>query len=197
MLATTTPTLSNPLVSNSAFSVCERDVMGVRKWPLVAAVIAVGWAFDQLTKYWAVNRLSNARQIDILPSLEFDLVYNDGVSFGVGAGYGALVGALVIALSGFIVWRLWQETLLSRAVVFAAILAGALGNLTDRIWRAEDGFLSGNVVDFIDVTWYAVFNVADMLVVCGCIALVLLELWSHQSTRKGSPHETYEHSNVS
>ena len=59
---------------------------------------------------------------------------------------------------------------------FAAILGGALGNLIDRVVRADDGLLSGNVVDFIDVTWYAVFNVADMFVVCGCIVLVLYEL---------------------
>ncbi|MCQ3808199.1 MAG: signal peptidase II [Acidimicrobiaceae bacterium] len=49
-------------------------------------------------------------------------------------------------------------------------------NLIDRIVRRDDGFISGEVVDFIDVSWYAVFDVADMFVVCGCIVLVVYEL---------------------
>ena len=48
----------------------------------------------------------------------------------------------------------------------AVILGGALGNLIDRVARADDGPLSGQVIDFIDVSWYAVFNVADIFVVC-------------------------------
>ena len=135
----------------------------------------LGWGLDQLTKYWAVNRLSRGRKIEILPTLEFDLTYNSGFSFGIGAGYGSLVGVGVILLSSYIFLLLWRETNLVRSAILAAILAGALGNLSDRLLRARDGILSGNVVDFIDVTWYAVFNVADMLVVCGCILLVLIE----------------------
>ncbi|MCB1027813.1 MAG: signal peptidase II, partial [Microthrixaceae bacterium] len=52
---------------------------------------------------------------------------------------------------------------------------GALGNLLDRLFRANDGLLSGKVVDFVAVTWYAVFNVADVFVVVGAIALLWLE----------------------
>ena len=54
---------------------------------------------------------------------------------------------------------------------------GAISNLLDRIFRADDGVLSGEVVDFIDVTWYAVFNVADIFVVCGAIAFGANEIW--------------------
>ncbi len=57
------------------------------------------------------------------------------------------------------------------------ILGGALGNLGDRIFRADDGVLSGAVVDFIDVTWYAVFNLADVFVVCGATVFALVEWW--------------------
>ncbi len=150
--------------------------MRSRKWQATGVVIATVLVLDQLTKEWAINRLSRGRIIEVLPTLEFDLTYNSGFSFGAGAGYGPLVGALVIVLCGFIGWRIWVETLPARAAILAAILGGALGNLIDRVVRADDGFLSGNVVDFIDVTWYAVFNVADMFVVCGCIVLVLYEL---------------------
>lgn len=150
--------------------------MRSRKWQAVTVVIAVVVVLDQLSKEWAIDRLSGGRIIEILPTLELDLTYNSGFSFGTGAGHGPLVGTLVFALCGFICWRLWLETLPARAAILAAILGGALGNLIDRVLRADDGLLSGNVVDFIDVTWYAVFNVADMFVVCGCIVLVLYEL---------------------
>ena len=60
------------------------------------------------------------------------------------------------------------------------ILGGAIGNLVDRAARADDGVLSGAVIDFIDVTWYAVFNVADIFVVCGCLAFVGHELLLHR-----------------
>ncbi|MCY3850074.1 MAG: signal peptidase II [Acidimicrobiaceae bacterium] len=150
--------------------------MRSRKWQATAIVIAAALALDQLSKEWAINRLSGGRIIEILPTLELDLTYNSGFSFGTGAGHGPLVGTLVIVLCGFICWRLWIETLTARAAILAAILGGALGNLTDRVLRADNGPLSGGVVDFIDVTWYAVFNVADMFVVCGCIVLVLHEI---------------------
>ncbi len=150
--------------------------MRSRKWQVTSVVIATVLVLDQLSKEWAIDRLSRGRTIEVLPTLEFDLTYNSGFSFGAGAGYGPLVGTLVIALCGFIGWRIWIERLPARAAILAAILGGALGNLIDRVVRADDGFLSGNVVDFIDVTWYAVFNVADMFVVCGCIVLVLYEL---------------------
>ena len=160
--------------------------MRSRKWQAVTVVIAVVVVLDQLSKQWAIDRLSRGRTIEILPTLELDLTYNSGFSFGTGAGHGPLVGALVIALCGFIGWRLWLEPLPARAAIFAAILGGALGNLIDRVLRADDGFLSGNVVDFIDVTWYAVFNVADMFVVCGCIVLVLFEI-RHRSDAAEMP----------
>ena len=85
--------------------------MRSRKWQAVTVVIAVVVVLDQLSKEWAIDRLSRGRVIEILPTLELDLTYNSGFSFGTGAGHGPLVGTLVIALCGFICWRLWHETL--------------------------------------------------------------------------------------
>ncbi len=146
------------------------------KWPLVAAIVTVTVGLDQVTKEWATNRLSGGRSIDVLPTIDFDLTYNSGFSFSTGDGNGQIVGALVLAVCAFIVWQIHRETLRGRVVLFAVILGGALGNVADRIFRADDGFLSGEVVDFIDVSWYAVFNVADSFVVCGCVAFIVHEL---------------------
>lgn len=147
-----------------------------RRLGYAALIVGVCVTLDQLTKEWALSRLGDGSRIEIVPTLEFDLAFNSGFSFSTGSGIGNLVALLVIALSGFIAVRILRETRPTRTWLYAVILGGALGNLLDRVFRADDGFLSGKVVDFIDVTWYAVFNVADIFVVCGCVAFVVDEL---------------------
>ena len=110
-------------------------------------------------------------------TLEFDLSYNSGFSFGTGSGLGPWIGLIVIAMCGFLGWLIVTAETRLRAAIAATILGGAISNLLDRIFRADDGVLSGEVVDFIDVTWYAVFNVADIFVVCGAIAFGANEIW--------------------
>ncbi|MEM8708440.1 MAG: signal peptidase II [Actinomycetota bacterium] len=139
-------------------------------------IVVVTVALDQLTKWWAESELDGGRIIEVLPTLEFDLAYNSGFSFGTGSGLGPWIGVIVIGMCGFLVWLIATAETRLRAVIAATILGGAIGNLIDRVFRAEDGFLSGEVVDFIDVTWYAVFNVADMFVVCGAIAFGVTEV---------------------
>ncbi|MEQ8841732.1 MAG: signal peptidase II [Acidimicrobiales bacterium] len=151
--------------------------MSQRRRLAYAALIVIGIvSLDQATKEWALGRLGDGSTIDVLPSLEFDLAFNSGFSFSTGSGSGHLVGLLVVALSGFIAWQIFREERAVRSWLYAAILGGALGNLLDRIFRADDGLLSGKVVDFIDVSWYAVFNVADMFVVVGCVLFIIDEI---------------------
>ncbi|PPF57487.1 signal peptidase II [Clavibacter michiganensis] len=144
---------------------------------LAVVVLVVGVVLDQLSKRWAVDALGGGETIPLFPTARFALVYNPGVSFGMGAEVGPLltVGIMALAL-GLAVWVGWQirhHASLLQVLLLSAVLAGALGNLFDRITRAEDGPLSGHVVDFIAVEWFAVFNVADILTVCGMIAWAL------------------------
>lgn len=143
---------------------------------MTSLIVVITVVLDQLTKWWAESELDDGRVIEVLPTLEFDLAYNSGFSFGTGSGLGPWIGVIVIGMCGFLVWLIATAETRLRAVIAATILGGAIGNLIDRLFRAEDGFLSGEVVDFIDVTWYAVFNVADMFVVCGAIAFGITEV---------------------
>ncbi|WP_043671269.1 signal peptidase II [Clavibacter michiganensis] len=141
---------------------------------LAVVVVVVCFVLDQLSKRWAVDALGGGRQIELFPTARFALVYNPGVSFGMGAELGPVLTIGIIALAlGLAVWVGWQihhRASLLQVLLLSAVLAGALGNLFDRVTRAEDGPLSGHVVDFIAVEWFAVFNVADILTVCGMIA---------------------------
>jgi signal peptidase II len=57
------------------------------------------------------------------------------------------------------------------SVAAGLVLGGAIGNLVDRVFRSP-GFLSGAVIDFIDLRWWPVFNLADAAITCGCLLLL-------------------------
>jgi len=160
-------------------------ISGARRATILVTVAGLIVLADQLTKWWALEALDDGRVIDVLPTLEFQLTFNSGFSFGTGAGNGRLVGiAVCVLIVGLILYTRTITRTVS-LVLAACILGGAIGNLIDRIFRADDGWLTGAVVDFIDVTWYAVFNVADMFVVCGAIALVAVE-WRAESNARAA-----------
>jgi signal peptidase II len=139
---------------------------------LVAVVAAAVIAIDQLTKTWAVHTLAT-RDIDLLWTLRFHLARNRGAAFSLGFGSGGVVAILAIVV--VIVLIAVGRSLDTRIGVLSLglVLGGALGNLTDRLLRDGSGFLGGAVIDFIDLQWWPVFNVADMAVTVGGALLVL------------------------
>ena len=57
------------------------------------------------------------------------------------------------------------------AVALGLVLGGAFGNVIDRVFRSP-GFLRGAVVDFVDLRFWPVFNLADSAITCGCLLLL-------------------------
>ncbi len=150
----------------------------VAAWPahrhgaaaLVAAAAVV--AVDQLSKWWVLEALDGGRVIDLVWTLRLRLVFNTGAAFSSFQGLGPLLGVAAVAVAAAL---LLNRRLVSgrwSAIATGCIAGGALGNLADRLFRSDDGFLTGAVVDFIDVQWWPVWNVADMGVVLGGAALV-------------------------
>jgi len=151
---------------------------------LVAAIVVVEVFLDQLTKSWAKSSLDSGRVVKLLPTLELDLAFNSGFSFSTGSDRGQLIGVLVIVIAALLIWQILRETRPDRMLLMGVILGGAIGNLIDRLFRADNGFLSGRVIDFIDVTWYAVFNLADAFVVVGALALVAMEVLNDRQSAR-------------
>lgn len=142
------------------------------------AAVAIGLLVaDQLTKWWAVATLSDGRNVDVVWTLRFHLAFNSGASFSMGDGYGRWIALVAVLIVVGIVWYARNVTSRLAVVALAMIVGGALGNVLDRAFRSgDDGFLGGSVVDFIDLRWWPVFNIADMGVVIGAILLVVATL---------------------
>lgn len=135
--------------------------------------MALGWfALDQLTKLWALHALEDS-PIPVVWTLRFDLAYNSGASFSLGTGMGPWIALGTVIIVGFLLHAAWSTPSRVAAVAFGLIVGGALGNLADRLLRSGSGFLGGSVVDFIDLQWWPVFNLADVGVVCGAILLIV------------------------
>lgn len=128
----------------------------------VFGAAAVVVALDQLTKHWALSALADG-PIDLVGSLRLNLTFNDGAAFSVGGGgrWTSLIAILGLLVVAAIVRLGWQADRRPWALGLGIILGGAVGNLVDRALRAGDGYLGGRVVDFIDLQWWPVFNVAD------------------------------------
>jgi signal peptidase II len=135
----------------------------------VAAIVVIA---DQLTKAWALHTLDDGQIVLIDGVLNFRLFFNTGASFSLFAKGGAVIGLVVIGVVIMIFFALRDAGHRLDAVALGLVLGGAIGNLLDRMFRG-DGFLDGAVVDFINVPFFATFNVADIAINVG-VALLLL-----------------------
>ena len=148
-----------------------------RRWLTVGGAVAVVLVLDQLSKRWAVDRLKDQAPIDLVWTLRFNYAENTGMAFSRGSGAGRFIAVLVVAIVVVLIVVARKMTSRLQLILVGIVIGGALGNLIDRIFRTGDGgFLTGGVVDFVDVQWWPIFNVADACVVVGGIALALTGL---------------------
>ena len=137
--------------------------------------IAVGVVVvDQITKHWALNRLSEGRVIDVVGSLRFNLSFNSGMAFSQGKGLGPFIAVIGVVVVAFLLVGLRRNTPVGAALV-GLVAGGAAGNIVDRAFRGEAWF-HGAVVDFIDLQWWPIFNIADAAICVGGVLLVLSSL---------------------
>jgi signal peptidase II len=147
-------------------------VIGARRpaaWFVVAAIVS--YSADRLTKLWALDSLAHRPPVTLVPKV-LDLRYTDnsGGAFGLGQSAPWLFATATMIVSVAILIAAFQVRRKPMALALGLILGGALGNLTDRLFRGHE-FLSGRVVDFIDPHIWPVFNVADASIVVGAILL--------------------------
>lgn len=150
---------------------------------ITAIVVPLVVLADQLTKHWAVNALSDQRPRHVIWTLQWNLSFNSGMAFSQAQGIGPIIGvvALVVIAGLALSVRKLDSTLL--AVAMALVAAGAIGNLSDRIFRG-DAWLRGAVVDFIDFQWFPIFNIADSAITIGGILFVGWSLFNAEPRQR-------------
>jgi len=148
-----------------------------RKLFILFAILLLGVALDQITKEMVLRSLPLKSHLTVINGF-FNLVHihNRGAVFGLLSSWSLdfvriffiITTGIVLAVVGYLWWRLPENQGLA-ALGYSLIMAGAVGNLVDRV-------RFGEVVDFLDFHWksyhWPAFNVADSLLCLGAGVLV-------------------------
>ncbi|WP_217143139.1 signal peptidase II [Streptomyces sp. AC627_RSS907] len=147
---------------------------GRRRVAVLFAVAVFAYLLDLVSKMIVVAKLEHHEPVEIIGDwLRFAAIRNAGAAFGIGEAFTVIftvIAAAVIVVISRLARKLYS---LPWAIALGLLLGGALGNLTDRIFRSP-GVFEGAVVDFIAPKHFAVFNLADSAIVCGGILIVIL-----------------------
>ncbi|MBA2292940.1 MAG: signal peptidase II [Gemmatimonadales bacterium] len=157
---------------------------GGRFWILLIVVVAL----DRVTKVMAEAALAGDRIINVVGDVfRLRLVYNPGAAFGIHVGpYSRWFFLVVAIVAVWLLRRMWIEaspTDTLRRWAVAIVAGGAAGNMIDRVLSSR------GVIDFIDVGLqpaslrWPTFNVADIAVTCGAVALAI-SLWREDAERR-------------
>ena len=180
----------NPALSNGTYDGQKADrAISVTKFPfgrhrqaLLVGVALMVVLIDQVTKTIAENQLAK-KPFHIVGPIQLRLEFNSGAAFSIGRGLGPAL-AVVAILAVVIIWFTARRSGSSIVLIASGLVAGgAMGNLSDRIFRHN----SGSVIDFVYTKYWPTFNVADSCITIGVVLLA----WS--LTRKPSQHESGEH----
>ncbi len=143
---------------------------------LTAFVIII---LDQITKYWAQEYLLPRRESGEGPIvllnglLKFTYAENTGAAFSIGTGLTWVFTTIALVVVVIIIKYSRKLGSVAWALALGGLLGGAVGNLIDRMFRAPGPF-RGFVVDFIQLPYWAIFNIADMAVVISGVSIAIL-----------------------
>ena len=135
-------------------------------------ILIIIFFFDRFTKINIINNF-NEKTYYINDFLNLELVWNIGIGFGFFSTNSSLYYNLITLLIGLVIFALFYVFLLSEnfdKIIYSIILGGALGNFYDRLtYKAVPDFIDMHYNNF---HWF-VFNVADIFITIGIIALLI------------------------
>jgi signal peptidase II len=143
---------------------------------VLAGTALLGIGLDQATKVLLVTTLEGKPPIRVVGQvLTIYVSRNSGAAFGFAPAATVLFTCVAVAVAVLIFTKVPRLCSVGWAAALGLLMAGAVGNLCDRLMQAP-GFGRGAVVDFIDLQHFADFNVADICLTCGVGLVVLLSL---------------------
>jgi signal peptidase II len=141
-----------------------------------AGIAGVGYAVDVATKVLAVEHLTGrAPQPLVGDLLTLYLARNPGAAFSTGTSYTLVLSCLALVAACVVVWVARRLGSMGWAIGLGFLLAGILGNLTDRVFRTP-GMFRGHVVDFLRLPHWPIFNVADVCINIAAGVIILQAL---------------------
>jgi signal peptidase II len=169
------------MLDNGRVTTHDTQAAPPRRIAVLIAVAVVVIAIDQIAKVLVVAHLEGKPPTTVIPGLVYlDVIRNSGAAFSMATGLTWVFSLVAIAVAVAIVWVAPRLRSVGWAIGLGLVLAGALGNLIDRLFRAPAP-LRGHVVDFISLfhplgQGFAVFNLADSSITIGGVLIVLLAL---------------------
>jgi signal peptidase II len=151
---------------------------------LAAGIVVAVVAADQLTKAWAVRELPDGPVSIVGTTVDLRLSRNTGSAFSLFQGFTPFLAVLAVVVAVFLVRTVRRTRDTPMIVALALVLAGSVGNLLDRIFRSP-GFLRGAVIDFVHVSAWPTFNVADSAITIGAVLIVVWSVRAEVRARDG------------
>ncbi|HEY0806637.1 MAG TPA: signal peptidase II [Pseudonocardiaceae bacterium] len=152
-----------------------------RRIAILIGVALLALALDVTSKILVIANLEGKEPVTVLRGvLYFDVSRNPGAAFSMATGMTWVFSLVAVGVAVAIIWVASRLRSVGWAIGLGLVLAGALGNLVDRIFRAPGPF-RGHVVDFISVfrPWggaFAIFNLADSSISVGAVVIVLMAM---------------------
>jgi signal peptidase II len=161
---------------------------------VLAGTALLGLGLDQVSKVLVVAHLEGNPPVHLVgDALTLAVSRNAGSAFSFAPAATVIFTCVAVAVAVVIISRLPRLRSAAWAVALGLLLAGAVGNLCDRLLRAP-GFGRGAVVDFIDLRYFATFNLADSCLTCGVVLTLLLVLRAVPMTSpRGHPEPASSH----
>jgi signal peptidase II len=157
-----------------------------------ALVATLGYAADLGSKELALARLEPANAVPVVGDwFGLYLTFNSGAAFSLGTSYTLVLTCIAIVAAVVVVWTARRLGSVGWALGLGFLLAGVLGNLTDRLFREPSPF-RGHVVDFLQLPNFPVFNVADICINIAAAFIIIqalrgMRVDGHREGREQSP----------
>jgi signal peptidase II len=158
-------------------------------FPTIIGVASLVFALDQISKFLVVQNIPLWGSWSLWPDLErlvrFTFIKNTGAAFGMFPQLGnAFTVIALVVIAGIILFHhhLPTDNIWIR-LSLGLQLGGAMGNLLDRLLR-------GYVVDFVDIGFWPIFNMADLSIVLG-VCLLTYHLWDQENPLEPARENLY------
>jgi signal peptidase II len=142
----------------------------LKRLTLALAVAVVVVTVDQITKTLVVDNIHH--RVHVLGPLSLTLGFNTGSAFSFFTGAAPVLAVVALVLIVVLLALAWRARSMVAVVALGLVLGGAIGNLSDRLFRGHNGA----VVDFISLPRWPIFNVADACIVTGIAIFVIMQL---------------------